>query len=344
MKKSLLLAAATAASALALVLTACTGPETTAGDSSSAAGASGKSVWYADVIDSNPTTVAVAQGMNSVFSKNGVKMTRSLAVDPTTGQLDIGAQSQAITRAIQSNPAAIAYFMLDPTASRPQVEQAMTAKIPVFAAFGKPSFDVNAFIALYDNQQGYTSAKYLASQLQKGDKVAIISGPNVINVNDEVAGATKALQEAGMTIVGNVEQQRNLTDDANGGKTVMQGILQQNPDVKGVFVYNDETVLGAIAVAKQAGKNILFTSRNATIDAINAIKAGDLLGTCDIQPVQMGELLATAIVAEITGRKTYTKSEQIPSPSAEKCMVTKDNVSEWKSPEQLVNYVKIPMG
>jgi len=344
MKKSTLLATVAAGALVALSLAACTGPDTGTGSTGGSSSASGKTVWYADVIDSNPTTVAIAQGMNAVFAKNGVKMTRSLAVDPTTGQLDIGAQSQAITRAIQSNPAAIAYFMLDPTASRPQIEQAMGAKIPVFAAFGKPAFDVNAYIALYDDQQGYTSAKYLASHLQKGDKVAIISGPNTTNVNDEVAGATRALKEAGMTIVGNIDQQRNLTDDANGGKTIMQGILQQNPDVKGVFVYNDDSALGAIAVAKQAGKSILFTSRNGTIDAINAIKAGDLLGTCDIQPVQMGELLATAMVEQISGKKSFTKSEQIPAPSADKCMVTKDNVAQWKSPEQLVSYVKIPMG
>lgn len=340
MKKSTLLSALTLSAIAALSLSACTAEETQADGGDEAT----KTVWYADVMDSNPVAVAIAQGMNQTLAENDLKMVRSLAIDTTTGNIDLGAQAQGLTRAIATNPAAIAYFMLDASAARPQVEEALGKDIPVFAAFGKPDFEVNGFIALYDEDQGYVSAKYLADHLQGGDKVAILGGPATQNVLAEEKGATRALEEAGLEIVGDVEQQRNLTDGAAGGKEVMQGILQQNPDIKGVWVYNDDSAMGAIAAAKQAGVEVLFTSRNGTSDAIAAVKAGDLLGTCDIQPAKLGALLGQAIADQVNGTTTFTNSQQIDAPPADDCMVTKDNVNEWKAPEELIQYAEIPLG
>ncbi len=339
MKKSTLLSALALSAIAALSLSACTAEEAPTGDSETA-----KTVWYADVMDSNPVAVAIAQGMNQTLDENGLKMVRSLAIDTTTGNIDLGAQAQGLTRAIATNPAAIAYFMLDASAARPQVEEAMGKDIPVFAAFGRPDFDVNGYIALYDEEQGYVSAKYLAEHLQKGDKVAVLGGPATQNVLAEEKGATRALEEAGLEIVGDVEQQRNLTDGAAGGKEIMQGILQQNPDVKGVWVYNDDSAMGAIAAAKQAGVEVVFTSRNGTTDAIAAIKAGDLLGTCDIQPVKLGAMLGQAIADQVNGKTSFSGSQQIDAPPAEDCMVTKDNVDQWKAPEELIQYAEIPLG
>ena len=343
MKKTTLLSALALSAVAALALSACTPEESPSTGGGGEEGGS-KTVWYADVMDSNPIATAISQGMNQTLEENGLTMVRSLAIDTTTGNIDIGAQAQGLTRAIASEPAAIAYFMLDASAARPQVEEAMGKDIPVFAAFGKPDFDVNGYIALYDEDQGYVSASYLAEHLQKGDKVAILGGPATQNVMAAEAGATKALEEAGMQIVGDVEQQRNLTDGAAGGKEIMQGILQQNPDIKGVWVYNDDSAMGAIAAAKQAGASVLFTSRNGTVDAIAAVKAGDLLGTCDIQPALLGSALGQAIADQVNGTKEFKDSERIDSPPADGCMVTNDNVDDWKAPEELIQYADIPLG
>lgn len=329
--------------AAALVLAGCTAEEEPAGGGDDGADTS-YSVWYADVMDSNPVANAIAQGLNATLTEAGATMTRSLAIDSTTGNIDIAAQSQALTRAVAAKPDAIAYFVLDPTASRPQLEEAQSQGMPVFAAFGKPAFDVNAYIALADEDQGYVSAQYLAEHLPEGAKVAIIGGPSTPNVLAEEAGALKALEEAGMTVVGDVEQQRNLSDNAAGGKEIMQGILQQHPDIQGVFVYNDDSALGAIAATKQAGADVLFTSRNGTTDAIAAIKAGDLLATCDIQPLELGRRLGEAILGQLEGEHDLTGTALIESPSADGCLVTADNVDEWKAPEEQIDYVQIPIG
>lgn len=343
MKKSTVLAGLAAAACAALALAGCTGEVTESGSGNSG-GEGGHSVFYVDVIDSNPIMTALTQGFNAELAENDIAMTRSLAIDNTTGTIDIAAQAQAFTRAISSSPDAIAWFVLDSTALRPQVEEAMAADIPVFAAFGKPEFDVNAYIEMYDEEQGYIAAKYLADNLPKGAKVTIIGGPATTNVLRLEKGAMRAFEEADVEVVGDLEQQRNLTDNAAGGKEIMQGILQQNPDIAGVFGYNDDTVLGAISAVKQAGADVQFTARNGSADAIAAIKAGDMLGTCDIQPTEMGRLIGKAVVAQIKGEENFTDSTQLEAPPAEGCMVTAENVDDWKDPESLVNYVEIPLG
>lgn len=344
MKRTTLLSALALGAIAALSLSACTAEETSNTDGGGS-GDGTKTVWYADVMDSNPIIVAIAQGLNATLAENDIKLIRSFSVDTTTGAVDVSLQTQALTRAVESNPSAIGYFVLDPAAARPQIEEAMGKDIPVFAAFGQPAFDVNAYIALYDEDQGYVSAKYLAENLPKGAKVAVIGGGSgAPNLAAQEKGVFRALEEAGVQVVGDIEQQRNMTDDAKGGQTIMQSILQQNPDVQGVYAYNDDTAIGAIAAAKQAGADITFVSRNGSQDAIAAIKAGDLLGTCDIEPVKLGQLLGQAMADQINGSKSFTGSEQIDSPKADECMVTADNVDSWKSPEELVEYVDIPLG
>lgn len=300
-------------------------------------------VWYADVMDANPIANAITQGLYDTLQKNGVKVTRSLAVDPTTGSIDLAVQSQALTRAVAARPDAISYFVLDPTASGPQIKRALAAHIPVFAAFGKPAFKVTGYLALDDGAAGYAAASYLAKHLPAGAKVAMIGGPPTPNVLASETGATKALKEAGVTIVGGIKQQRNLSDNSDGGNKVMQGILQRYPDVKGVFAYNDDSALGAIAAAKQAKASVLFTSRNGTAAAVAAIKSGTLLATCDLRPIQLGQELGKAIVAQLKGTEKFDNTA-IQPPNASDCLITAQNAASWKPYEEQVAYSKIPLG
>lgn len=337
-KKTLATIATVGIAALALAGCAsdATGPDEAGGES--------YMVWYADVMDGNPIATAVTQGFYAALQENGISMTRSLSVDATSGAIDLGVQAQALTRAVSSGVDAIAYFVLDPASARPQIEEALAANIPVFAALGQPSFDVNGYLVIDDEGNGYASAKYLADNLPAGAKVAIIGGPATPNVLALEQGALRALEEAGLTIVGDIEQQRNLSDNADGGMAVMQGILQSHPDIQGVFSYNDDSAIGAIAAAKQAGAQVLFTSRNGTADAVAAVLAGDLLATCDIQPVALGKALGQAVVDQLKGVKNYTGTALVEGPDASSCLVTAQNAADWKPYEEQLDYKQIPLG
>lgn len=338
MKKRILSGAAMLGVAT-LALTGCT-----ADDGNTGSGDDRPMVWYADVMDANPVATAVTQGIYAALQENGIDMTRSLAIDATSGQIDLAVQVQGLTRAVSGDVDAIAYFVLDPSSGEPQIRDAVAADIPVFAVMGQPGFEVNAFQQMDDEGQGYATAKYLAEQLPQGAKVTVISGPPTPNVNALDKGALRAFEEAGLEIVGDVEQQRNLDDNADGGKKVMQGILQSHPDIQGVFAMNDATAIGAISAAKQAGAEVLFASRNGTADGVGAVKSGDLLATCDIQPLEVGKAIGQAIADHIKGVKTYTGTSLIEGPSSDSCLITADNADDWKPYEEQVEYKDIPLG
>jgi ribose transport system substrate-binding protein len=338
MKKKILTGAAMIGVA-ALALTGCAADE-----GGTPGGEERPMVWYADVMDANPVATAVTQGIYAALQENGIDMTRSLAIDATAGAIDLSVQVQGLTRAVAADVDAIAYFVLDPTSGEPQINDALAADIPVFAVMGQPGFEVNAFQQMDDEGQGYAAAKYLADNLPAGSKVTIISGPPTPNVNALDKGAMRAFEEAGLTIVGDIEQQRNLDDNADGGKKVMQGILQSHPDIAGVFAMNDDTAIGAIAAAKQADKKVLFTSRNGTTDGIGAVKSGDLLATCDIQPIQVGMAIGQAIADHLNGVKEYSGTELLEGPASDNCLITKDNADDWKPYEEQVQYKDIPLG
>jgi ribose transport system substrate-binding protein len=343
--------AVVAVAATAFTLAACGGDDKAAtpaaDDSGTTADAGGKplegkTIWYADVVDSNPILTAIAQGINQAITEAGGETVRSLAINQTTQAIDLSVQAQGMQTALAQKSAAVAYFVLDPKAPKPQIERLREAGIPVYAVLGEPvGLEVDAFVKVADAEHGKVSAAYLAENLQKGDEVAVISGVPTPNIEAEVAGAVEALKAAGMKVVGDANKQRNLKDNADGGREVMQGLLQRFPNLKGVFAYNDDSALGAIAVIKQAKRDIKVTSRNGSKEAVAAIVKGDLLATCDIGALEVGQTVGKAIAEQIAGGGEAQSMTSLEAPDPSECLVTKDNADQYQAPDEKISYADI---
>ena len=103
------------------------------------------------------------------------------------------------------------------------------------------------------------------------------------------------------------------------GMTVMENMLQANPDIQAVFAANDEMALGAMEAISGAGKNIMVVGFDATDDAIASIKAGQMAGTIAQQPDLIGSTAVEYALKLIAG-------EGIPkSVPVEVTLITKDN-------------------
>ena len=101
------------------------------------------------------------------------------------------------------------------------------------------------------------------------------------------------------------------------GMTVMENMLQANPDIKCVFAHNDEMALGAIEAI--GDKEIIVAGFDATDDAVEAVKEGKMAATVAQQPELMG---ATAV--ETAGKLIAGESVEKTLP-VEVSLVTKDN-------------------
>jgi ABC-type sugar transport system substrate-binding protein len=128
----------------------------------------------------------------------------------------------------------------------------------------------------------------------------------------------------------------------------MQGLLQRFPNLKGVFVYNDDSAEGAIAAIHTAHKHILVASRNGEPPAVDLVKRGELLATCDIDPITIGEKLGTAVVQQVAGQKKFWGVKLHGPPAAEKsalwpkgCLITKQNASRYVPWDKRIRYANI---
>lgn len=102
--------------------------------------------------------------------------------------------------------------------------------------------------------------------------------------------------------------------------TVMENMLQANPDVKCVFAHNDEMALGAVEAV--SGKDIAIAGFDATDDAVNAVKEGRMAATVAQKPELMG---ATAVE---TAQKLMAGEAVEKVMPVEVKLVTKDNAGE----------------
>jgi ribose transport system substrate-binding protein len=144
-----------------------------------------------------------------------------------------------------------------------------------------------------DNRKGARLAgEYLAKELKRGDKVAIIEGiPNAFNGVQRKLGFEDAMNAAGLEIVSSQSASWE-TDRAN---QVVSALITEKPDLKGILCANDSMALGAVAALKSAGKSDQI--RVVGFDNISAvqqlIKEGKILATVD----QHGDQLAVFGIA-----------------------------------------------
>ena len=74
--------------------------------------------------------------------------------------------------------------------------------------------------------------------------------------------------------------------DRTQGLSVMENILQAQPEIDAVFAHNDEMALGAQKAIEASGREIIIVG----FDAIAAVKEGKMSATVAQQPSLIGEL------------------------------------------------------
>ena len=135
-----------------------------------------------------------------------------------------------------------------------------------------------------NNYQGATIlAEYFVELMGEGGTYVELTGRDTdTNAHIRSQGYHDVIDTyADMEMVG--QQTANWSQDE--GKTVMETLLQQNPDITGVICGNDTMALGAQAALLTAGEDdIICVGFDGSDEAIESILAGELEAT-SLQPV-----------------------------------------------------------
>ncbi|MBR4014589.1 MAG: substrate-binding domain-containing protein [Anaerotignum sp.] len=261
---------------MATALVGCGGTTDGGGDTAATDGAIGLSVST----QNNPFFVTLVEGAQAAAQDAGVGLTVVDAGDDVTKQVS------DIEDLLSKNISVLIINPVDSDAVSGVVQNALDAGVKVIAVDRIVNgVDVDCTIAS-DNVLGAEMAtQYIVDTLGEGVKVAELQGiPGASAAIDRGEGF-HSIADSKLTVV--ASQTANF--DRTEGMSVMENMLQANPDIQAVFAANDEMALGAAEAIAAAGKEIMVVGFDATDDAVVAIKEGRMAATIAQQPFMLGE-------------------------------------------------------
>ena len=165
-----------------------------------------------------------------------------------------------------------------------------------------------AKIASNNVRAGSLAADKFIEMLEPGSEVVVIEGAagNTSSI-DRVAGFTDTATAGGLNVVAS---QPADWDRAKAFSTA-SNLLQANPNVKGIFAANDGMGLGVVEAVAAAGLEgqVIVASVDAIPEAIDAVKAGRLLGTVAQYPDEMAILAVEAMLKVLNDRPIAPEME-----------------------------------
>ncbi|WP_342048393.1 sugar ABC transporter substrate-binding protein [Bacillus sp. OTU530] len=203
------------------------------------------------------------------------------------------------------------------------LEKFVENKIPVLLVdTDLPLEHKTAHIGTDNFRLGRIAGELLASQLQPGDEVALITrAVNSSVLSARIQGATSSLEDAGIKIAAEKSVVPH-EDEALSIRKEMRMILQDHPDVKGVFATTDTMALDALDVIKEHGQKLPVIGADGITKMVELTKEGTLTGTVAQNPYDMGYIsveTAWKVIKGIRVRKDVDTGVDL---------ITKDNAKQ----------------
>ncbi len=158
--------------------------------------------------------------------------------------------------------------------------------------------EVVSHIASDNVAGGVMAGEYIVELLGGTGKVVELEGiAGTSAARDRGQGFNEAIANSDIEVVA-----KQVADfDRTKGLSVMENILQAQPQIDAVFAHNDEMALGALKAIEAAGKSIIVVGFDATDDAVVAVEAGQMAATVAQQPSLIGELGVEAASKAMAG-------------------------------------------
>lgn len=242
----------------------------------------------------NPFFVTLSEHAEAKAKELGAKTTIVDAQD------NASKQASDIEDLIQQNVDLIIINPVDSVAVAAAVESANALDIPVITVDrSSEGGDVISHIASDNVAGGALAGDYITELVGEDAKVVELEGvAGSSAARDRGQGFNEAI-ESKLNVVAKQTANFNRSE----GLTVMENILQKNPDVKAVFAHNDEMALGALEAISASGKDIKVVGFDATDDAVDAVKAGKLAATVAQKPDEIGNMAMETAITYLNGEK-----------------------------------------
>ncbi|WP_191090579.1 sugar ABC transporter substrate-binding protein [Niallia endozanthoxylica] len=197
-------------------------------------------------------------------------------------------QPNLLKKVLKQNPDALIVSTTHPSVGNPVLMEYKKKNIPVFLTTTDVEWEYQASYIGTDNiALGETAGMLLGSMLYPGDQVAIILGrlddQTILNQRN---GAKKVLEDVGIKIVA-----EPLGYDKFGNpRPVMENILRNYPNLKGVVATTDRIALEALKEIEEKGLRIPIVGTDGLTKMAESVGAGKISATVGHNPYDMGYL------------------------------------------------------
>ena len=205
---------------------------------------------------------------------------------------------------ITKKPDAIIIDTCDSDAIVSSIEACNEAGIPVFTMDREANGgEVISHIGYDAIKSGRMAGQYLVDTLGGEGKIVEIQGIMGTNVaQNRSQGFNEVMKDnPDMEIVA-----CQVADfDRAKGMSVMENILQANPEIDGLYAANDEMLLGALEAMEAAGRTdeIVKIGCDAIDDTLDAMKAGKVDATIAEPPFFLGKAILNTAYDYLEGKQ-----------------------------------------
>jgi galactofuranose transport system substrate-binding protein len=237
--------------------------------------------------EGNPFRIAETQSIRDEAAKLGIPTDKLLV---TNAQSDLNKQISDIKSMLAQGAQLLVVAPLNSDGLQPALDAAKEKKVPVVTidrkVNSKPCTDYLTFIGSDFVAQGKRAADQMIQATGGNGKVAILLGSSGNNVTtDRTKGFKDELATApGLSVVA---EQTGEFERAKG-QSVMEQLIQSNPDITAVYAENDEMGIGAVnalkAAGKQPGTDVKVISIDGTRNAVQLIVDGSYNGVVESNP------------------------------------------------------------
>jgi ribose transport system substrate-binding protein len=261
-----------AAVALAVVFAACVGPRARA-----------ETIAVFTKSQGSPIFAALRAGANVAGKNLGVEVIHYV---PSTAD-SVAEQNKLVDDAIKDKPDAIVFGPVDFTKAQSAVDKINAAHIPLVNVNERLSGGVVVgYVGTDDVALAEATGRYLIKALGGKGNVVILDGPDS---NLTAQGRAKGFRD----VIKEFPDVKLLAGKSANyvratGKQVTTEFLRSFPQIDGILAANDPMAIGAVDALKAGGRKSLVVGINASREAMDLIKSGDIVGSGDYDSFVQG--------------------------------------------------------
>lgn len=224
----------------------------------------------------------------------------TMTFEGTADSSDAEEQSNTIDLVISENPGALCLGIIDMQTCKTQLEMAAENGIPVIIVdSGVDSDLINSFCGIDNRAAGAEAARKLCEAIGDAGEIAIVAHESTTQTSIErVEGFSEEIVQnhPNVTIV-----QTGYSDGEQEISAMVEGMMQQYPQLKGVFCTNQQVSNETLAVLETKETAIKMVGFDYSEEQAEAIASGLQYGTVSQNPYSLGYAMIVAAARAAAG-------------------------------------------